>query len=566
MSATIVFWPDDIHSGSGFLVGWDTPTICVAGLLDSQTESEAENILTRCKFDWSPCGSSPIILGKCSFDGNEDNLLGLSLTIPNVRSFIPALYTRHSTVSLRYYVLSPPVARTSSVPPSQVPGFMNSHMNRRKGGINDIVMHQFNAAKPLSNSLVALLHDSRPTTQRNMAVVLWRLFDTFTAMIIPLWLGLVTTIVGFCRVKIWPTGLRMKDLSDTLQQTELRLEQTAKLVHELPPLRRREASDVGTFSRLYISFFNTVWLILNDLTIGWATGSFLCENHHVLSIYIHRFFVDSLILWVQWALRWLDSWPAGLKLNTELSWFYSRTLIDLVEIWANCLEHIFFPILPSVLYTMGVISLIGGVTMTISLLSDLLSLMTAHIYLSYLLTNAVYKRALVTSGSLWNLFRGKRYNVLRNRVDSYEYDLDQLLFGTILFTLVAFLFPTALAYYALFAMMRLGTIAIHALMDVQVALLNHFPLFALMLRVKDPWRIPGGMYFDMSTTIPSSTLVVKNQAQSLSFIFFQYIQLWKRLAVHYNPLRLLSCLFVGKTLDPIPRMEIRYRSSGNVTQ
>lgn len=46
---------------------------------------------------------------------------------------------------------------------------------------------------------------------------------------------------------------------------------------------------------------------------------------------------------------------------------------------------------------------------------------------------------------------GKRYNVLRNRTDSWEYDLDQLLFGTILFTLLAFLFPTVLVYYALFA-------------------------------------------------------------------------------------------------------------------
>jgi phosphatidylinositol glycan class Q protein len=49
---------------------------------------------------------------------------------------------------------------------------------------------------------------------------------------------------------------------------------------------------------------------------------------------------------------------------------------------------------------------------------------------------------------------GKRYNVLRDRVDSWDYDLDQLLFGTILFTLVAFLFPTVTVYYALFAMAR----------------------------------------------------------------------------------------------------------------
>lgn len=46
---------------------------------------------------------------------------------------------------------------------------------------------------------------------------------------------------------------------------------------------------------------------------------------------------------------------------------------------------------------------------------------------------------------------GKRYNVLRNRIDSWDYDVDQLLFGTILFTLVAFLFPTVLVYYLVFA-------------------------------------------------------------------------------------------------------------------
>lgn len=49
---------------------------------------------------------------------------------------------------------------------------------------------------------------------------------------------------------------------------------------------------------------------------------------------------------------------------------------------------------------------------------------------------------------------GKRFNVLRNRLDSWDYDIDQLLLGTILFTLVAFLYPTVLTYYALFASVR----------------------------------------------------------------------------------------------------------------
>lgn len=49
---------------------------------------------------------------------------------------------------------------------------------------------------------------------------------------------------------------------------------------------------------------------------------------------------------------------------------------------------------------------------------------------------------------------GKKFNVLRNRVEPASYEVDQLLLGTILFTLTTFLFPTVLAYYLAFAAVR----------------------------------------------------------------------------------------------------------------
>jgi phosphatidylinositol glycan class Q protein len=47
---------------------------------------------------------------------------------------------------------------------------------------------------------------------------------------------------------------------------------------------------------------------------------------------------------------------------------------------------------------------------------------------------------------------GKKLNILRSRVDFAEFDLDQLLLGTILFTVLVFLFPTIAAYYVLFSL------------------------------------------------------------------------------------------------------------------
>ena len=47
---------------------------------------------------------------------------------------------------------------------------------------------------------------------------------------------------------------------------------------------------------------------------------------------------------------------------------------------------------------------------------------------------------------------GKKRNVLRHRIDACDYEQDQLLLGTVLFTALVFLFPTTIAYYILFSM------------------------------------------------------------------------------------------------------------------
>lgn len=129
--------------------------------------------------------------------------------------------------------------------------------------------------------------------------------------------------------------------------------------------------------------------------------------------------------------------------------------------------------------------------MPIALFSDLLSILTIHIYSFYLASARIFHWQLSILVSLFHLFRGKKHNVLRNRIDSCDYDLDQLLVGTILFTFLFFLLPTVVVFYLNFAIARMVIITLKAIFDTLLAFLNHFPLFALMLRFKDPRRLPG---------------------------------------------------------------------------
>lgn len=129
--------------------------------------------------------------------------------------------------------------------------------------------------------------------------------------------------------------------------------------------------------------------------------------------------------------------------------------------------------------------------MPISLFSDLLSALTVHIYCFYTASARIFHWQLTIIVSLFHLFRGKKHNVLRNRIDSCDYDLDQLLLGTILFALLSFLLPTVVVFYLTFTSARMAIIFLKAGLDTLLACLNHFPLFALMLRVKDSRRLPG---------------------------------------------------------------------------
>lgn len=149
---------------------------------------------------------------------------------------------------------------------------------------------------------------------------------------------------------------------------------------------------------------------------------------------------------------WLMGWPAGLKLNNHLDTFMGELFLWLIAVWTSLVAPL-VPYLPDVVQAVGMCGVMGA-TLPIALLDDLLSLATAHIYVFYVVAARIYNWQWHILFSLFQLFRGKKRNVLRRRLDKCDYDLDQLLLGTVLFTLLAFLFPTVAVYYLLFATVR----------------------------------------------------------------------------------------------------------------
>jgi phosphatidylinositol glycan class Q protein len=291
--------------------------------------------------------------------------------------------------------------------------------------------------------------------------------------------------------RLRPSSPALKDVSATAQQVEIRLQQFCywPMQYVKLRLRKNDWESVTTSHPDYIRFYNSLWLVANDIIIGIALGSYIIENAEWVADMINMLLGKYTITALQSSISWLMGWPAGLKLNSELALFLGDLFLWVIDYWSSCAETL-EPLLPQIIWFIG-ISSFAGASLPIALFSDLLSALTLHIYSFYLASARIFHWQLTILLSLFQLFRGKKYNVLRNRVDSCDYDLDQLLVGTILFTLLFFLLPTVIVFYLNFALARMVIISLKAIFDTMLSCLNHFPLFALMLRAKDPRRLPG---------------------------------------------------------------------------
>nr|XP_031833107.1 phosphatidylinositol N-acetylglucosaminyltransferase subunit Q isoform X1 [Nomia melanderi] len=156
-------------------------------------------------------------------------------------------------------------------------------------------------------------------------------------------------------------------------------------------------------------------------------------------------------------INWLMGVPAGLKLNHALNNMLGKFFQYHIHLWWTFL--IFMK--PVMDFAFEVLVLFGrlGITFQIAIAADLLALVSFHTYCIYVYATRLFNVQLKGITGLVRLFLGKKKNPLRERIDSCQYQPDQLFVGTLLFTILLFLMPTTWVYYAVFTTLRLALIS-----------------------------------------------------------------------------------------------------------
>lgn len=363
--------------------------------------------------------------------------------------------------------------------------------------------------------------------------------------------------------------LKLVEFSAMAQQIDLRCQQTCyfpaqylrinmnvSLRKALPRFRSYSEASANLRKDLpsnyypdYIRFYNTVWLFLNDFSFGLILAAFLFEWSESLTRLLSKTIIFFLYDLMKSVTTSLANNPLGIKLNEELARFLSDLFLWIIEFsHTNLIEPLAKPENLSVfLKLVGNLGCCFGGAFAFSVILDFFSILTLHVYVFYHISSKIYHWQFNIMKSLFHLFCGKKKNILRDRVDNNVFELDQLLLGTLFFIILVFLTPTVLAFYSSYTAFRFATICIEIGIESVIALLNHFPLFALLLRLKDPRRIPGGISIQQVGG-SSARFELKNKPLSVGFMFRPYLALISQMKDTYFSARTLKQVLLGEPL------------------
>ena len=236
----------------------------------------------------------------------------------------------------------------------------------RKESMLPSILNQINCSWEVAQLLESNLHLLGPRQSRSLsmgervvesATTIWDFVVETLWHVLTIWLYPFLTrafIVGLIchrlvaevvlRVLEWrpgPESAALKDVSATAQQVDIRLQQFCYWPIQYLTLRRRKTDWESITDRHpdYIRFYNSLWLVANDVIIGIALGSYIIDNATWVAWQINNVLSEWTVEGLRNMISWLMDWPAGLKLNNELAQFLGDLLKWVIDCWAGTIEY-----------------------------------------------------------------------------------------------------------------------------------------------------------------------------------------------------------------------------------
>ncbi|CAL1383209.1 unnamed protein product [Linum trigynum] len=243
---------------------------------------------------------------------------------------------------------------------------------------------------------------------------------------------------------------------------------------------------------------HSMWTgLLVDLLFGNLIGLVLFSHAESVCLWVSLFAKGTTNEILRSGCVWLMGVPAGFKLNTELAGILGMVSLNAIQIWSTLWVFIGFLII----YFIKGLALLGilfGLTIPAALAIDIVGLATAHVSVLHSGVSILYSSQIEALGAIWRLFRGRKKNPLRKRLDSYDYTVKQHVVGSLLFTPLLLLLPTTSVFYIFFTILKMGITTICTMIDVAILMIHGTPYLEIFLWLSRRGRFPCGVWFEIT--------------------------------------------------------------------
>ncbi|EFJ38063.1 hypothetical protein SELMODRAFT_437591 [Selaginella moellendorffii] len=239
---------------------------------------------------------------------------------------------------------------------------------------------------------------------------------------------------------------------------------------------------------------HSLWFkIAVDLVLGTVLGVLVLMFQNAIAMFVVTLscFLTNDVL--RTGCIWLMGVPAGFKLNNELAEVMGTAALNVTQAFLTFLE--LFPASVRLLQCLGAVSILLGASVSTSVMVDAVFMATAHITMLQRVTAFIYGNQLKVLAALWRMFRGRKFNPLRNRIDSYEYSVEELVVASLMFTPLLLLLPTMSVFYTFFTILHASLTVPRFLLQIAVELIKTFPYVELWQWIVARQRLPSGLEF-----------------------------------------------------------------------
>ncbi|KAM3690971.1 hypothetical protein ACB094_09G160500 [Castanea mollissima] len=232
-------------------------------------------------------------------------------------------------------------------------------------------------------------------------------------------------------------------------------------------------------------------VLLGNL-IGWA----LLYNAESACWWVMNFTGEITYKSMRSSCAWLMGAPAGFKLNTELAGVLGMVSLNAIQIWSTLSVFLGFLSI-YIIKGLAISGILFGMTVPAALIIDFFLLATLHISTLHWLVSLVYSTQTQALADLWRLFSGRKWNPLRQRLDSYDYTVKQHVVGSLLFTPLLLLLPTTSIFYTFFSIVNSTISLICILIEVAISVIHATPYIKIFLWLARRRRFPSGIWFEI---------------------------------------------------------------------